>query len=129
MSTRGLANFTPDSYAHDKGRAEAALYASQDCGGPDVLLARGRIANKLAHCEPPRRRDIRTLENAARMAGNTVHDWRERRAFKAAYRNYRKHVHPMADEPNSLLDSWPFLVCGLAVGVAIYAARAWGLLP
>jgi hypothetical protein len=33
---------------------------------------------------------------------------------------------PLADEPRSLIDSWPFLVCfGVAVGV-LYVARAWG---
>lgn len=33
---------------------------------------------------------------------------------------------PMADEPRSLIDSWPFLVSfGIVVGV-LYVTRAWG---
>jgi len=51
------------------------------------------------------------------------------KAVRKALRDYRRKVIPMADEPRSLVDSWPFLVCALAIAVAILLGRAWGLLP
>lgn len=32
-------------------------------------------------------------------------------------------------EPRSLIDSWPFLVCGLVIACGLLLARAWGWLP
>lgn len=29
-------------------------------------------------------------------------------------------------EPRSLIDSWPFLVCGIVIAACLLAARAWG---
>jgi len=51
------------------------------------------------------------------------------KAVRKALRDYRRKVIPMAGEPSSLIDSWPFLVCGLVVAIAALLARAWGLLP
>lgn len=51
------------------------------------------------------------------------------KAVRKALRDYRRKVIPMAGEPRSLIDSWPFLVCGSVVAIAILLARAWGLLP
>lgn len=49
-----------------------------------------------------------------------------RNTFKRAMRNYRRKVVPMAEEPRSLIDSWPFLVCfGIVVGI-LYVARSFG---
>lgn len=51
------------------------------------------------------------------------------KAVRKALRDYRRKVIPMADEPSSLVDSWPFLTCGLVIATVILLARAWGLLP
>lgn len=51
------------------------------------------------------------------------------RAFKRALRNYRRNVRPMADEPHSFWDSWPFIVVALLISGAIYVARSQGWLP
>lgn len=68
----------------------------------------------------------------------TSADWRtaqpaadtrvEKRAFKRSLRNYRKHVRPVADEPHSFWDSWPFLVPFGLMCFGILLARAWGWL-
>jgi len=47
---------------------------------------------------------------------------------RKALRDYRRKVIPMADEPRSLIDSWPFLACGLVIALALVCARAWGLM-
>lgn len=50
-------------------RAELALYHSQDCGGEEVMRARGKVNLRLATGRHPRMRDIAVLEVAAQMAG------------------------------------------------------------
>lgn len=51
------------------------------------------------------------------------------RSVRRALRDYRRKVVPMADEPRSLIDSWPFLVCGLVIGGGLLWARSQGWLP
>ena len=51
------------------------------------------------------------------------------KAVRKALRDYRRKVIPMADEPRSLIDSRPFLICGLVIAVVILVARAEGWLP
>lgn len=34
-----------------------------------------------------------------------------------------------ANEPRSLIDSWPFLACFAVIAGCVYVARAFGLLP
>lgn len=53
-------------------RAESALSATQDCGGPKVMRARGNVASRLDAGQRPRDRDVRTLESAARLSGNEL---------------------------------------------------------
>lgn len=52
-------------------RADAALYATLDCGGPNVMRARRDVATRLACGKRPRMRDVRVLERAALLAGNS----------------------------------------------------------
>lgn len=57
---------------------------------------------------------------------SVAHDAARSSTFKRAMRNYRRKVVPMAEEPRSLIDSWPFLVCfGIVVGI-LYVARSFG---
>jgi len=51
------------------------------------------------------------------------------KAVRKALRDYRRKVIPMADEPSSLVDSWPFLVCLALIACAILWARSQGLMP
>jgi len=51
------------------------------------------------------------------------------KAVRKALGEYRRKLTPMADEPRSLVDSWPFLVCALAIAVAILLGRAWKVIP
>lgn len=53
-------------------RAEAAMYATQDCGGEKVMQARGNVTTQLDAGKRPRSRDVRALEDAARMSGNDL---------------------------------------------------------
>ena len=51
------------------------------------------------------------------------------KSVRKALRDYRRKVIPMADEPRSLVDSWPFLACALVIACGLLLSRAWGLLP
>ena len=53
-------------------RAESALYTTQDCGGSKVMRARGNVVARLDAGKRPRGRDVRALEDAARMSGNDL---------------------------------------------------------
>jgi hypothetical protein len=90
------------------------------------------------HCVAGRHPKFSRSAQAFRHPDGTSADWRtarpavdtraEKRAFKRALRNYRKHVHPMADEPHSFWDSWLVLVPFGLMCFGILLARAWGWL-
>ena len=51
------------------------------------------------------------------------------KAVRKALRDYRRKVIPMAGEPRSLIDSWPFIVCLTLIACAILWARSQGWMP
>lgn len=92
-------------------------------------VAREHSVAKLAH-EPPKY-SPEWYEREDDLDWRRSHPGRardEKRAFRKALRSYRRHVRPMADEPHSLLDSWPFLIPFGLMCVGVLLARAWGWL-